>query len=198
MPHYFEQANNSKPEFKKKNIAEVNAMSEYIIKTAKEYKPVSKFNGGDANNGKILMETVGCVGCHQIEGIEDKWNDVGQRKGPYLVNLGSKVNPDWLVSWLKQPNHYDPTTIMPSFRLTDKEANDMAAYLLASRNNLFEQLTFPVIDRKVRDEILVEDYFSAFETVKAAQAKLEKMSDEERTIELAKRSINKYGCYSCH
>jgi cbb3-type cytochrome oxidase cytochrome c subunit len=198
MPHYFEQANNSKPEFKKKNIAEVNAMSEYIIKTAKEYKPISKYNGGDANNGKVLMETVGCVGCHQIEGIEDKWNDVGQRKGPYLVNLGSKVNPDWLVSWLKQPNHYDPTTIMPSFRLTDKEANDMAAYLLASRNNLFEQLTFPQVDRKVRDEILVEDYFSAFETVKAAQAKLEKMSDEERTTELAKRSINKYGCYSCH
>jgi cytochrome c2 len=198
MPHYFEQANNSKPEFKKKNIAEVNAMADYIIKTSKEYKPIHRYAGGDANNGKAVMETVGCVGCHMIEGIEDKWNAVGMRKGPYLVNLGSKVNPDWLVSWLKQPNHYDPTTIMPSFRLSDKEANDIAAYLLASKNTQFEQLTFPALDKKLRDEILVDDYFSAFETVKAAQAKLEKMSDEERTRELAKRSINKYGCYSCH
>ena len=24
------------------------------------------------------------------------------------------------------------------------------------------------------------------------------MTDEERTTELGKRSINKYGCYSCH
>jgi cbb3-type cytochrome oxidase cytochrome c subunit len=198
MPHYFEQANNSKPEFKKKNIVEVNAMAEYIIKTSKEYKPLTRFNGGNAQNGKTLMETVGCVGCHMIEGIEDKWNAVGQRKGPYLVNLGSKLDPDWLVSWLKQPNHYDPTTIMPSFRLTDKEANDMAAYLLGSKNSQFESLTFPPIDKKIRDEILVEDYLSAFETIKAAQGKLEKMSDEERTTELAKRSINKYGCYSCH
>jgi cytochrome c2 len=198
MPHYFEQMNNSKPEFKKKNQAEVYAMSEYIIQTSKEYKPIHRYTGGDANNGRVLMQTVGCVGCHQIEGIEDKWNAVGQKKGPYLTNLGSKVNPDWLVSWLKQPNHYDPTTIMPSFRLTDKEANDMAAYLLASKNPQFEQLTFPKLDPKIRDEILVEDYFSAFETIQAAQAKLEKMSDEERTMELAKRSINKYGCYSCH
>lgn len=198
MPHYFEQANNSTPEFKKKNQVEVSAMSEYIIKVSKSYKPFAKYNGGNAENGKELIEKIGCVGCHQVEGIQDNWNNVGQRRGPYLTNLGSKLDPSWLVSWLKQPDHYDPSTIMPSFRLNDKEANDIAAYLLSSRNKQFEELTFPEINKKIRDEILVEDYFSAFETVKAAQAKLEKMSDEERTTELAKRSINKYGCYSCH
>lgn len=198
MPHFFNQPNNSTPEFKKRTYAEVNAMAEYIINTAKDYKPLQKYTGGNAENGKTVIETVGCVGCHMVEGIDDKWNAVAQRKGPYLTNLGSKVDPDWLVSWLKQPNHYDPTTIMPSFRLTDKEANDIAAYLLASKNEQFAALTFPAMDKKIRDEILVTDYFSAFETVKAAQAKLEKMSDEERTRELGKRSINKYGCYSCH
>lgn len=198
MPHYFEQANNSAPEFKKKNMAEVNAISSYIIKTSKNYKPFANYTGGNAANGKNLIETIGCVGCHQVAGIDDKWNDVGQRKGPYLVNLGSKLDPNWLVSWLKKPDHYDPTTIMPSFRLTDKEANDIAAFLLASRNTQFESLDFPEIDKKVRDEILVEDYFSAFETISAAQAKLEKMPDSDRTMELARRSINKYGCYSCH
>lgn len=198
MPHFFDQPNNANPEFKKKNIAEVNAIAEYIISTAKEYKPFTRYAGGNAESGKALIETVGCVGCHMVSGIDDKWNEVGQRKGPFLVNLGSKVSPDWLVSWLKQPNHYDPTTIMPSFRLTDKEANDIAAFLLASKNTQFEDLTFPAMDKKLRDEILVSDYFSAFETIKAAQAKLEKLSDAERTRELGKRSINKYGCYSCH
>jgi mono/diheme cytochrome c family protein len=198
MPHFFDQPNNSSPEFKKRNYAEVNAIAEYIISTAKEYKPFQKYAGGNAENGKALIETIGCVGCHMVEGIDDTWNKVAQKKGPYLTNLGTKLDPNWLVSWLKQPNHYDPTTIMPSFRLTDKEANDIAAFLLASKNDHFESLTFPELDKKIRDQILVEDYFSAFETVTAAKAKLEKMSDAERTRELGKRSINKYGCYSCH
>lgn len=198
MPAFFNQLNNSAPEFKNKNMAEVNAMAEYIIKTAKEYKPFQKYAGGDAAKGKALIETVGCVGCHMVEGIDDKWNAVGQRKGTYLTGTGSKVDPDWLVSWLKKPSHYQEDTVMPSFRLTDKEANDIASYLLSLKNPEFAALEFPKMDPKLRDEILVEDYFSAFETIDAAKAKLSKLSDEERTMELGKRSINKYGCYSCH
>lgn len=198
MPQFFDQPNNSAPEFRTRNQAEVNAMAEYIVKTAKTYKPFQKFSAGSASNGKELIETIGCVGCHMVEGIDEKWNKVGQKAGPYLTSLGSKVDPDWLVSWIKQPSHYDPTTIMPSFRLSDKEANDIATYLLSFKNEQFESLTFPELDPKVRDQILVEDYFSTFETVAAAQAKLEKLSSDERTMELGRRSINKYGCYSCH
>lgn len=198
MPHFFEQLNNSKPEFRTKNIAEVNAMSEYIIQTAKDYKPFQRYSGGEASKGKALIETVGCVGCHMVQGIDEKWNKVGQRRGPYLTGLGSKVDPDWLVSWVKNPSHFQEDTVMPSFRLTDKEANDIAAYLLSFKNEKFAALKFPELDPKVRDEILVTDYFSAFETVAAAKAKLAKMSDAERTTELGRRSINKYGCYSCH
>jgi hypothetical protein len=133
-----------------------------------------------------------------VEGIDDKWNKLNQKKGNYLTGIGSKVDPDWLVSWLKKPSHYQEDTIMPSFRLTDGEANDIAAYLLSFKNAAFAELEFPEIDKKLRDEILVTDYFSAFETVDAAKKKLEKLTDDERTMELAKRSINKYGCYSCH
>lgn len=198
MPSYFNQPNNSKPEFKSKNMTEVNAMAEYIYRTSREYKPFQKYAGGSVQNGKYLIETVGCVGCHMVEGIDPKWNAVGQRKGNYLTGTGSKVDPDWLVSWLKKPSHYQEDTVMPSFRLTDTEANDIAAYLLNLKNKQFADLRFPQLNKTLRDEILVEDYFSSFETVKAAQAKLEKLTDDERTMELGKRSISKYGCYSCH
>jgi mono/diheme cytochrome c family protein len=198
MPAFFNQVNNSSPEFKTKNMMEVNAIAEYITKTAKAYKPFQKYVGGDTGKGKALIETVGCVGCHMVEGIDDKWNAVGSRKGTYLTGLGSKVDPDWLVSWLKKPSHYQEDTAMPSFRLTDKEANDIAAYLLSYKNKEFAALEFPAMDKTIRDEILVQDYFSAFETIEAAKGKLAKLSDEERTMELGRRSINKYGCYSCH
>lgn len=199
MPQYFDQVNNKHPEFRNKNITEVNAMVEYITRTANEYKPFQRYVGGDKENGKVLMETIGCVACHSIAGINQELNDkVNSRKGPYLVHLGSKLDPDWLVSWLKQPKHYSEETIMPSFRLTDKEANDIASYLLASRNPTFEALEFKPLDPKLRDEILIQDYFASFDTVKMAEAKLAKLSDDERTMELGKRSIDKYGCYSCH
>lgn len=198
MPVFFNQPNNSHPEFKAKNMAEVNAMAEYIYRTSRSYKPLQKYTGGNAGAGKELIETIGCVGCHMVEGIDDKWNNLNQKKGTYLTGLGSKVDPDWLVSWLKKPSHYQEDTIMPSFRLTDKEANDIASYLLSLKNPRFAELEFPELDKKIRDEILVTDYFSAFETIEAAKKKLEKLTDDQRTMELAKRSINKYGCYSCH
>lgn len=198
MPAFFMQANNSAPEFMKKNQAEVNAMVSYLVKSAKPYQPFTSYRGGSPEKGKELIETVGCVGCHMVEGIDEKWNAVGARKGTYLTGTGSKVNPDWLVSWLKKPNHYQADTVMPSFRLTDQEANDIASYLLSLKNEPFAGLKFPELDRELRDEILVQDYFSAFDTLEVAQAKLDKMSDEERTLELGRRSIGKYGCYSCH
>ena len=86
---------------------------------------------------------------------------------------------------------------MPSFRLSDKEANDLTAYLLSKRNKSFDKLKFAPLNKDLRDEILVT-YFSAFDTEEVAKKKLSSMSDHERTMELGRRSVGKYGCYSCH
>jgi mono/diheme cytochrome c family protein len=198
MPAFFMQANNSRPDFMKKNMTEVNAMAEYLWKTSKDYSPFQKYAGGDVAKGKEAIQTVGCVACHMVEGIEQKYNDVKARKGTYLTGTGSKVDPDWLISWLKKPSHYQEDTIMPSFRLSDAEANNITAYLMSLKNPQFTNLKFSEIDKKLRDEILVTDYFSAFEPIADAEKKLSTMNDDERTMELGRKSINKYGCYSCH
>lgn len=196
MPAYFNQTNNSKPEFMIKNIAEVNAMAEYLWKYSRDYEPIKKYQGGDEENGKELISKIGCISCHQVEGIEKSFT-VASRKGAYLTGTGSKVDKDWLVSWLKKPSHYQENTIMPSFRLTDKETNDIAAYLLSLKNEKFGEIEFESLNKEVRDELLTE-YMSTFEPVAVAKKKLAEMSDMDRTIELGKRSIGKYGCYSCH
>jgi mono/diheme cytochrome c family protein len=198
MPSYFNQVNNSSPEFKAKNMAEVNAMADYIWKTSRSYSANYQYKGGNAEAGKQLIGSIGCVSCHQVEGL-DEWNKkVGSKAAPYLTGTGSKVDPDWLVSWLKKPSHYQEDTVMPSFRLTDSEANDITAYLMSLKNKKFADLVFPELDKKLRDEILVSDYFASFDTVEAAKIKLSKLSDEERTHEFGKRTIDKYACYSCH
>ena len=64
---------------------------------------------------------------------------------------------------------------MPSFRLTKKEASDIAAYLLSSKNETFEALEFEKLDEAMRDEILLT-YLSAFDTKETAMKKLDMMT----------------------
>jgi len=114
-------------------MAEVNAIAEYVWDKSKPYAPNEKYHGGNAEAGKQLISQVGCLGCHGVDGLEDQSNKIKGYAGPWLTGLGSKVQPDWLVSWLKKPWHYQEDTIMPSMRLTDTEANDIAAYLLSMK-----------------------------------------------------------------
>ncbi|MCP4913949.1 MAG: c-type cytochrome [Oligoflexia bacterium] len=197
MPSFFGQSNNSEPRFMKKNIAEVNAMAEFIWSKSERYTPFMKYTGGNKDKGKELVSTVGCMGCHGVEGFDEASKKVGAYAGPYLTGTGSKVDADWLVSWLKKPSHYQEDTIMPSFRLSDREVNDITAYLMSLRNKKFEKLKFEPLDGKLRDEMLVT-YLSAFDTIAVAKEKLSKMSEREKTLELGYRSVGKYGCYSCH
>jgi mono/diheme cytochrome c family protein len=197
MPAFFRQSNNSEPQFVRLNMAEVNAIAEYIWDKSKPYAPVEKFHAGNAENGKKIISQVGCLGCHGVDGLEEQSNKVKGYAGPWLTGLGSKVSPDWLVTWLKKPMHYQEDTIMPSLRLSDTEANDIATYLLSLRNKSFEGLKFAEFDVKARDELLT-DYLSAFDTNASAASKVAKMADREKTLDLGKRSIGKYGCYSCH
>ncbi|MBY0413756.1 MAG: c-type cytochrome, partial [Bdellovibrionales bacterium] len=197
MPAFFRQSNNSKPEFVKLNIAEVNSMAEYIWDKSKSYEPNEKYRGGNAENGKELISNVGCIACHGVDGIDDKSKAVKPYTGPWLTGIGSKVSPDWLVSWLKKPWHYQEDTIMPSFRLTDTEANDIAAYLLTLKNKQFESLKFAPLDKADVDYLLA-DYLSAFDTIASSKVKVAAMNEREKVLDLGKRSIGKYGCYSCH
>ena len=198
MPSFFMQSNNSRKDFTLKNIAEVNSMTEYIWQKSQNYKPFEKYAKGSKERGKELIKTVGCMACHGVEGLDEESRKVGAYAGPYLTATGSKIkNPDWLVSWLKRPSHYQKDTIMPSFRLTTREANDIATYLLSLKNKTFEELRFEPLDSQLRDELLVE-YLSAFDTLKTARNKVARMSPHERTLELGRRSVAKYGCYSCH
>lgn len=197
MPAFFGQVNNSRQDFVEKNIVEVNAMADFIWDKSTAYKATHVYKGGDEEKGKELIENIGCLACHQVEGVDEKFLGAKSQRGPYLTGIGSKVDKNWLVSWLIKPSHYQEDTIMPSFRLSETEANDIASYLLSLKNPSFENLKFAKLNKKLRDELLI-DYFTAFDSKKVAKEKLAAMSDHERTMELGNRSIGKYGCYSCH
>jgi cytochrome c551/c552 len=69
MPQFFNQLNNKQPKHMVKNVAEVNAIAEYLYENSKKYKPFQKYTGGDAGRGKKLISEVGCLACHGVQGL---------------------------------------------------------------------------------------------------------------------------------
>lgn len=78
-------------------------------------------------NGQNLFQTMGCPGCHLAQGYEHQ-----AKVAPDLRRVASKVDPSWLVGWVKEPKAYWPATKMPNFRLSWEESEAAAAYLLSS------------------------------------------------------------------
>lgn len=77
-----------------------------------------------AQEGGLHFHELGCVACHNLP---DK--GVADPKRVPLNNVASKYLPGALLAFLKQPDAYHPFIKMPNFRLSDAEANSIAAYL---------------------------------------------------------------------
>lgn len=63
------------------------------------------------NAAMRLVETLGCWGCHRIEGLE-KQNL--PRVGPSLEKVASKVTKEWATRWVMNPASFRPNTRMPT------------------------------------------------------------------------------------
>ncbi|HET9228791.1 MAG TPA: c-type cytochrome [Thermoanaerobaculia bacterium] len=199
MPHFFYQENTQTPENRKRQAAEIRSIVDYLW--AKSDRPqYGPAPAGDPANGKKVFETVGCAGCHILDGNAKRdafFPKINRLHGPNLVRTGSKVSRGWLYAWVKNPKQYFPDTNMPSLRLTDQEAADVVAYVSNSRDAKFENVALPAVDGKVRDELALS-YLQNLFTIEASRAKLNAMSDTERNVFLGEQTITKYGCYGCH
>jgi cbb3-type cytochrome oxidase cytochrome c subunit len=86
-----------------------------------------EYNEDNIKKGESLFKKkYGCIACHYVEGAEIKG-----KVGPDLNRVGSRLNPDWIFSWLKNPQALHPNTIMPNFNLPDKVAAPITAYLVS-------------------------------------------------------------------
>lgn len=93
-----------------------------------------RIEGGDPQAGKQAIARYGCTSCHAIPGL----SSYGANVGPPLANMGARAyvagvvanTPENLVRWLQDPLAIAPRTAMPRLGITEREARDMAAYLV--------------------------------------------------------------------
>jgi len=86
-----------------------------------------------ASQGRIVFETSPCLVCHRVSGIAGN----GQF-GPDLTHLmsrdtiaaGAALNtPENLRKWIRDPSSIKPGTTMPAFQLSDRQIDELTAYL---------------------------------------------------------------------
>lgn len=225
MPHFFEQDNNSSPEMIKRNNAEIYAITEYLYKDDDYIQSNSSAYLGDMESGEILVNAIGCMGCHQIAentvdyepetkeyefylsehgyDVEETTNhNLLDQQGPNLIGLGSKVSAEWLYEWLKNPKNYWEKTRMPNLRLSDQEAKDITAYLLSFRNEEFENQEIPNLEHDTFSDELDNIAFSwlskSFNYQEAEERFNDLKDNDEITGYVADKAIRYYGCYTCH
>jgi mono/diheme cytochrome c family protein len=198
MPRFFYNSNNSSPEDAVRNEAEIDGIVAYLFANGDtEYQPAVKNPPhGDAKNGEKIVKEIGCQGCHVVgEGSREQ---VGPRRtfGQPLENIGNKTSYEWIFNWVRDPKHYSPATFMPNLRLTDSQVADVATYLVGLKGPAGDAPKANA-DQKAIDEALL-DYLKNVMPYEDAKAQLGKMAADQKQVELGRRAINRYGCFSCH
>ena len=83
--------------------------------------------------GRHVFESQACMNCHTIAGTAAKGTF-----GPDLTHLMSRATvaagvatntPDNLRAWIQDPSTFKPGALMPAMQLSDRETNEVVAYL---------------------------------------------------------------------
>lgn len=75
--------------------------------------------------GKTLFARHHCMACHRLHGE-------GGKVGPDLSYVGdARPDRDWHIRHFRDPKSVSPGSIMPKFSLSERELNDLAAYMLS-------------------------------------------------------------------
>jgi mono/diheme cytochrome c family protein len=87
------------------------------------------------NQGRHLLSGYGCVHCHTVK-LPDGSTMKATDDPPSLSHIADKTTRQWIYAWLKDPQAYAATATMPNFKLSDYDARDISAFLIANSISL--------------------------------------------------------------
>ena len=87
------------------------------------------------NQGRYLLSRYGCVHCHMVK-LPDGKIMKATDDPPSLSYIADKTTREWIYVWLKDPQAYATTATMPNFKLSDDDARDISAFLIANSTSV--------------------------------------------------------------
>jgi mono/diheme cytochrome c family protein len=82
------------------------------------------------DQGEVRFRQMFCSTCHSLAVTRaGETKLIGGEIGPELTKVGSKVNPDWLAAWLRDPQSYLPHSKMPRYQWSDEDLFLVTKYI---------------------------------------------------------------------
>ena len=201
MPHFFKQINSNNEESIKRTNQEIHAIVTFLFNQSESYK-MDRVSTGNIENGRMLVNSLGCKGCHRMEeDSESEWetsfNSMRRQQGPNLIHLGSKTSQRWVYNWIRNPQGYHPESKMPNLRLNKQEAADISAFLVSNRNEEFDSQIIPDLNEGELNKI-VKSFLEQTRRKKEVDSVLDTMDINHKLNFAGEKLVSHYGCFGCH
>jgi mono/diheme cytochrome c family protein len=122
------------------------------------------------SQGELRFRQMFCSTCHSLAVTRaGETKLIGGDIGPELTKVGSKVKPDWLIAWLRDPQGYLPHTKMPRYGWTDEDLYKVTQYIATKLTDSDLLATVPQLG-----------------------------APAEQEVQLGRRLFSEKGCASCH
>jgi len=101
---------------------EIYALTEYLLNQSQSFQYDEMPESADAERGKKLFQTRGCLACHQHKDFPQAAHKLSNF-GPDLSRMGAKLagkgedGKKWLYTWIRRPDSYHARTKMPDVKL---------------------------------------------------------------------------------
>jgi cytochrome c2 len=189
---------------------EIKDVSAFLWQSALDVKPATQPQG-DAAHGKELFKTLGCLGCHSINGpaIDMGAQVIGGDFAANLSRVGEKANYDYVVRWVHNPRQrlapYSPTLKQDLTPGDYKKKNlpfvfddDHSKNPLDGRELLIQNMTvmpdFRLSDQDARD---VATFLVSLKRPGVDYQNASFLDDTSRNA-AGKKLVQRYGCAGCH
>jgi mono/diheme cytochrome c family protein len=106
------------------------------------------------SQGEVRFRQMMCTTCHPLAVTRaGETKLIGGNIAPELTKVGSKVNEEWLVAWLKNPQAYLAHTHMPRYGWTDEDLYKVSQYVMNKLTDSDLLTTVPKLDAPTEEQI---------------------------------------------
>jgi len=136
----------------KRNMVDESTLKEHIklnkhdaktiAATLASMKPFSGLIQAEKHNasispgplGEMMFDKIyGCMACHQIE------PGFGGMSGPEVYTAGKRLRPEYMLSYIRSPQAWDPKIWMPNAHLPDNNKQKLVNYMLKLSRESFNE-----------------------------------------------------------
>ncbi len=146
------------------NEKELRGLSAYLSSLRSKQVPPFQFSArvvaawekrpDVVEQGEVRFRQMFCSTCHSLAVTRaGETKLIGGEIGPELTKVGSKVNQDWLIAWLRNPQAYLPHSTMPRYEWSEEDLYKVAAYITSKLSDSDLLSSVPKLDPPVLEEI---------------------------------------------